>query len=206
MDSASAQTDLEFVKQIVEKTSQRIDAHAFHSVHWGVIVLIWYPIANWFWLEGMTTWYIAIGIASVLLGTVLSVWRGAATVKNPRLAGANTFISNQLSTIVFANLIAGFVLSAIAPATDFIAGPNVPIIWGLVYANMAFMMGVTYSLDFLVSGIAIFAGCIIAVFLQPYNGFILGPFMGLGMIIPGLRAEARIRLLTSTGPAPETAG
>ncbi|MHC4077603.1 MAG: hypothetical protein ACYST0_04070, partial [Planctomycetota bacterium] len=51
METANAQQDLAFVKDIVQKTSQRIDAHAFHCVHWGLIVLVWYPVANWFGIQ-----------------------------------------------------------------------------------------------------------------------------------------------------------
>ena len=97
-------------------------------------------------------------------------------------------------------LIAGLMLSVLAPATGFIDGPNVPIIWGLVYANMAFMMGVAYSIDFLVSGIVIFIGSAVAILLPQFNGYILGPVMGLGMIVPGLRAEARVRRILESEP------
>ena len=201
MDTSSAQSDLAFVKDIVQKTSQRIDAHAFHAVHWGLIVLIWYPLGNWFWHQDMLAWYIGIGVASVVLGTILSIWRGAKATRSPRLAGGNTFVSRQLAHIAVGCLLAGFALSWVAPASGFIAGENVPIIWGLVYANMTFMMGVTYSRDFLISGIAIFLGCIAAIVFQDHNGYILGPCMGFGMLIPGLRAEARVRRLAAVDPA-----
>lgn len=197
MERAEARTDLDFVKDIVQRTSQRIDAHAFHCVHWGWIVLIWYPLANWFQDQNMMPWYVGAIIVSLLVGTVLSAVRGAAAARNPRLPGGNTFVSTQLARIAFANIIAGFILSSAAPATGFVDGPNVPVIWGLVYANMAFMIGLAYSRDFVISGIAIFAGCVLAMLLPQYNGYILGPFMGLGMIIPGMRAEARVRAFTA---------
>ena len=213
MDTANAQSDLALVKGIVQKTSQRIDAHAFHCVHWGLIVLLWYPLANLcqqqydiapeaeksFWFA----WLLGIGIGSVTLGSLLSAFRGAKAARDPRLPGGNEYISRQLQSIAGSNILAGFALSWAAPATGFIDGPNVSIIWGLIYANMAFMMGVAYSRDFLVSGLFIFAGCIAAIVLQPFNGYILGPCMGLGMIIPGLRAEARVRRLVQTIPATE---
>ncbi len=203
MDSENAERELAFVKDIMQRTSQRVDAHAFHSVHWGVIVLVWYPLGNWFNQQNMMSWYIGISVASLLVGAGLSVWRGARVARNPRLAGGNTFVSCQIARIAFANLIAGFVLSFIAPATGLIAGANVPIIWGLVYANMAFMMGVAYSIDFIISGVFIFVGALLAILMPAYNGYILGPFMGLGMIVPGLRAEARLRSLLSSDPVPE---
>lgn len=199
MQRAEAENELDFITGIVHRTSQRIDAHAFHCVHWGWIVLIWYPLANWFARQGMMAWYAGTIVVSVLLGTALSVWRGAAESRHPRLPGGNTFVSAQLGRIVAGNLVAGFVLSFAAPATGFVDGPDVPVIWGLVYANMAFMMGVAYSRDFMISGVAIFVGCMLAMLWPQYNGYILGPFMGLGMIVPGRRAEARVRALLREG-------
>ncbi|MFQ5504556.1 MAG: hypothetical protein ACE5F1_07125 [Planctomycetota bacterium] len=204
MDSQSAQQDLALVKDIVQKTSRRIDAHAFHCVHWGVIVLIWYPLANWFWHRGMLPWYIGIGVLSVVLGMTLSAVRSIRLGRNPRLPGGNTFISRQLAGIAFANVIAGFVLSAVSPAAEpgleFIRGENIPILWGLIYANMAVMMGIAYNRDYLVSGTLIFLASVAAILFQDYNGYILGPFMGFGMLIPGLRAEARVRELQRGDP------
>ncbi|MEM7204488.1 MAG: hypothetical protein AAF628_29795 [Planctomycetota bacterium] len=208
MARSDAQNDLAFIKQVVARTSQRIDAHAFHCVHWGWIVLLWYPIGNWLWLRDAAGPYIGLGVAAVIVGVILSAVRGARAARQPRVAGGNAVVEHQLRMIAFANLVAGGVLSAVSPAVtgaEFIRGENVPIIWGLVYANMAFMMGVAYSRDFLVSGVVIFAGCVLAIVLQQYNGYILGPFMGLGMLVPGLRAEARVRRLAAQGPAPALA-
>lgn len=218
METAHAQQDLAFIKNIVQKTSQRIDAHAFHCVHWGLIVLIWYPLANWFWhqwisakavsnADAMTFWltcYTGIGVSAIILGSLLSAIREFRAVRNPRLPGENTLISQQLAKIAIGNIVAGFVLSAVAPAIagqEFIRGENIPILWGLIYANIAFMMGVAYSRDFVISGVLIFAACVVAIFLQEYNGYILGPVMGLGMLVPGLRAEARVRQLQAAGAA-----
>ena len=203
MDSASAKGELTFVKDIMDKTSQRVDAHAFHFVHWGLIVLIWYPLGHWFGLQGQMDWYIGIGVASLVLGVTLSMWREIRLSRKSRLPGENTFIGRQVSRITFANVVAGAALSILAPATGVVDGPDVPIIWGLVYANMAFMMGVAFSTEFLISGIAIFCGTLVAILLPQFSGYILGAVMGLGMIIPGLRAESRVRQLVTSEPIPE---
>ncbi len=200
MDSTQARNDLEVVKAIVQRASQRIDAHGFHSVHWGVIVLIWFPLANWYQLQGNATGYLWSGIAALTLGAGLSIWRGITMGCRPRLPGGNTFVSSQIAWIAGGNLVAGGALSVLAPMTDFIHGTNVPVIWGLIYANMAFMMGVAYCKDYLISGICIFIGCALSILFQQYSGYILGPFMGLGMIIPGARAEARVRRFLSDSP------
>ena len=67
--------------------------------------------------------------------------------------------------------------------------------WGLAYAGMTFTVGLVYRREFLWSAAAIFAAVLLAIALPKWNGFLLGPAMGLGMIIPGVRAERRVRRL-----------
>ena len=40
----------------------------------------------------------------------------------------------------------------------FIPGPFVPVVWGFVYANMAYMVGVVYAREYLVAGAVICVG------------------------------------------------
>ena len=197
MDRQAASADIDYIKGVMRRTHARIDTHSFHSVHWGVIVLIWYPLANWFWHQGQTKAMIGIGIGSVVLGMALSGIREALHQKKPRLGGENTFISRQVVLIVYSCITAGAALSVAGPSLRFIAGENVPIIWGFVYANMAFMLGVVYTREYLFAGAAIFLGCIVAMALPYYNGYILGVFMGFGMIVPGVMGERRVRALVA---------
>lgn len=193
MERAEANRDLEFIRRVVERASLRIDAHGFHNVHWGIIVLVWYPLANVFERLGDPMWQIPLGIVAVALGSALSWWRETVLSRRPRLPGENVYLTGQVKTIVAGCIAAGVLLSFLMPATGFIAGRNVPVLWGLVYANLAFMTGVVINRDFLVSGVVIFAGVVAALLVPHWNGCILGPFMGIGMIVPGLRAERRVR-------------
>lgn len=195
MNAGSAIQDLDFIKNVVRRTDQRVDPHAFHYIHWGLIVLIWYPLSNLFEHQGRTNAMIWLGVGSVVLGMTLSMVREMMLSRKPRLPGENTFISRQMMLITFGCLAIGFVFSAVGPSTGFIEGRNVPVIWGLVYAVMAYMLGVVYRPGFLYGGIAIFAAVILAMIFPQYNGYILGPAMGLGLIIPGVRAELRVRTL-----------
>lgn len=188
--------DLEFIRKVVERTDRRIDPHAFHFVHWGALVLLWYPLGNWFQSRDQIGAVIGLSIGCVALGMTLSAVREALLSRRPpRLAGENTFISRQVMIITFASIGAGAVLSGVAPGFGLIDERNIPVVWGLVYANLAAMVGVVYRHEFLWSGLAIFGGCVLAIALPDYNGYILGPFMGLGMIVPGLMAERRVRRL-----------
>ena len=197
VDQDRAQGDLAFLEDLLRRTSERVDPHAFHYVHWGWIVLVWYPLANVFQLTGRASWQLPLGIAAVLLGFTLSAVRERRLVRSPRVVGEDTHVSRQLALVTAANIGAGFLLSAFGPATGWIAGPDVPIVWGLVYANLAFTTGVVYRRDFLPWAAVILAGTVLAMLLRDYQGLILGAAMGVGMIVPGLAAERRVRALAA---------
>lgn len=190
-----AQEHVAFIHEVVRKTDQRVDPHAFHYVHWGAIVLVWYPLSTWLQSRGHVTAMIVVGVVSFVGGMVLSMLRELRLKRIPRVLGENTYLSNQLAWITVVFIGAGIVLSAVGPASGFIDGLHVPTVWGLIYAAMASTIGVVYRRAFLVSGGVIFATAITAMFLPHINGYILGPAMGLGMIIPGRQAEARVRAL-----------
>lgn len=194
-NAAAAAQDLDFIRDVVQRTDRRVDPHAFHYVHWGAIVLLWYPLSNWFQLQDNRTAMFVLGVAAGVLGGLLSTVREIRLQKKPRLEGENTFLSNQMMLVTFASIGGGIVLSAIGPAFGFIDGPDVPILWGVVYANMAVMLGIIYRRAFLYAGLFIFAGTVAAIIVPQYSGFILGPSMGLGMIVPGLQAEKRVKRL-----------
>ncbi len=195
MESSQASADLEFVRSVMDRTQRRIDTHAFHTIVWGCIVLVWYPLGNYFLQIGNKTAYIWLIPICLVLGGAIGGFLEYRRSKNPLLEGENTFVSRQVLWITWGTLAPAMVLSVVAPATHLIHGSNVPILWGLAYANMAFVIGVIYSREFMISGVVIFVGAIAAMFAQKYNGYILGPFMGVGMMIPGVIAERRVRAL-----------
>lgn len=200
-DRDSAARDVRYIREVIERTHRRIDPHAFHFVAWGAIVMVWYPLTNLLERAGRMDLYAWTCVAAVLLGTALSLaleWRLERRGVASRPGAGDSFVARQVATIAAACVAAGVALSALGPALQFIEGRNVPIVWGLVYAVMAFMLGVVYSREWLWAGAAIFAGSVAAMALPQWNGVILGPVMGLGMILPGLAAERRVRRMAET--------
>ncbi len=189
MEREEAAGDLRHLEEVLRRARAQIDPHAFHFVHWGWIVLVWYPLANVFELMGKPWWQLPLGVGAFAFGMTLSAVRERRLVTTPRVAAADPTLARQLRTIVAVTLGATFVLSGLAPAIGLIDGRNVPILWGLAYANIACMTGVVYRREFLWAGLVIFASACVAMVLAPWNGLILGPVMGLGMILPGRRAE-----------------
>lgn len=191
----NAGDDLRYIRDVLHRTEQRVDPHAFHYVHWGAIVLVWYPLATFLAHRGRMDLYAGVGIAALALGVLLSVVREKRLSRHPRLEGGNTFLARQVARITFLTLVGGIVLGVVAPATGFVAGPDVPVLWGLTYAVMATMIGVVYRRSFLYAGVLIFAASLAAMALPAWNGYILGPAMGLGLMVPGLQAERRVRAM-----------
>ena len=205
MDARDAAKDLEFIRTVMERARRRIDPHAFHFVHWGAIVLVWYPAANLLQRRGEGGAALAVGVAALLLGGLLSGIREARLSRRPRLPGEDEHVSGQVLKIVWGTLGAAALVSFAAPATGFLPGESIPVVWGIAYANLAFMTGVVYSREYLWSGAAILAGCVLAMAVPEWNAAILGPFMGLGLMVPGLQAERRVKEMAKEaahGPLP----
>jgi hypothetical protein len=199
-DSATA--DLEFIASVMRRTQTAVDPHAFHFILWGSLVLVCYPLLNWLQDSDSLAAMAWVGGGALAIGALGSFFTEMRLAKKPRVAAEDTFVTKQIVMVVWANLVPGILVSSFGPATGLVDGRYIPVVWGLLYANMAFMVGVVYLREYLIAGIAIGVGALLAALNVDYAGYILGPFMGLGMIVPGIIAERRVgRLAKETGGA-----
>jgi hypothetical protein len=194
-ETAGPAEDLHFIRSVLERTQARIDPHAFHFVVWGALVLVAYPLINWFGLLGrgdLQAWTGGGMLVAGFLASSLFEWRLKG---RSRLEGENTFVSRQVMQLVFYHIGVAFFVSAAGPASGFVPGPFVPHVWGFTYASMMYTIGVVYTREYMAAGFVILVGTAIALFHERYAGMILGPFMGLGAIVPGIIAERRVARL-----------
>lgn len=187
--------DLQFIRGIVERTQARIDPHAFHFVLWGALVLVGYPLLNWFDLMDRGDLRTRVGLGMLALGVLGSFLLEARLKARSRLEGENTFVSRQVVLLVSYHIGVAAFLSAAGPISGYVPGPFVPILWGFTYASMMYTIGVVYTLEYTIAGFAILLGTMVALFHVRYAGMILGPSMGLGAIVPGVIAERRVARL-----------
>ncbi|MBU1677169.1 hypothetical protein KKA85_15480, partial [bacterium] len=124
-----------------------------------------------------------------------SIVRETRLSRRPRLEGGNTFIGDQVKLITAFCIGAGLFFSILGPRLGLLPDAGISIVWGFAYAVLAFMLGVVYTREYLYAGVAIFAGSVLAMLFPLYMGYILGPFMGLGLMVPGLMGERRVRKL-----------
>src|SRR5687768_8932713 len=167
--SDAARGDLAYIRDVMERTERRIDPHAFHFVHWGLIVLVWYPLGNWFELQGrldLVGWLVGAALA---LGITLGIVREALLARRPRLEGDNTFVAQQVKVAALGHVTAAVVLTVVAPALGAFHPHHIPTVWGFAYAGMAFAVGLVYRREFLWSAAAIFAVAVLALVLPKWN-------------------------------------
>ena len=117
MEKNAAAADLDFIASIIQRTQRRIDPHAFHYVLWGVLVLVCYPLLNWFQNAGNVPAMGWVGGSALLVGALGSTLTELRLARRPRLAGENTFVSKQVALITWANVGPGILLSAVGPAS-----------------------------------------------------------------------------------------
>ena len=190
--------DLQFIRRILESTQARIDPHAFHFIVWGALVLVAYPLANWFDLAGRGDLRNWVGVGMLGAGILLSFLLEMRLKGRSRLEGENTHVSRQVVLLDSYHIGLASFLSAVGPWTGYIPGPFAPVLWGFTYASMMFTIGVVYTREYTVAGLAILLGAAIALFQVRYAGIILGPFMGVGLIVPGIVAERRVSRMRTT--------
>jgi len=195
MDADHAAGDLDVIRRVLDATHRRVDPHMFHFILWGIVVLLWYPLANWFELRGESRFQgilmgVAMGVGT--LGSFVGEWLAH---RSPRLKSSNTQLADQCVRLVWMFMGAAGILSAVLPLANPGAARFIPHLWGFAYSLMAITLGIVYSAEFFWSGLGIFAAAVAALFLLPYWGFILGVAMGLGILIPGVIAERRVSRL-----------
>jgi len=199
MDRDDALEDLRVIRRMLEQTHRRIDPHLFHFIIWGVVVLCWYPTVNVLELTGKESRVGAVCAIAIGAGVALSSTFGYLAGRRQRLRAANSQLARQIQGVVATFVLSGIMLSGLLPTIQEGAERFIPHLWGFLYAFMVMILGVIYSRQFFVFGIAIFLASIAALAVMRYSGFILGGFMGLGLLIPGIIAERRVaRMIRET--------
>ncbi len=195
MEQHDPVADLAYIRRVLAQTERRVDPHAAHFLIWGLLVLVSYPAMNALCLAGSFKTTAIVGACALAIGIVGSMVLGARLKANPRLEGQNTHVAAQVQWIVFANLVVALIVGSAGPGIGWIHPQSTPVVWGFAYANMAFMLGVVYRPEYRLAGGAILCATLAAMTWMRYSGFILGPAMGLGMIVPSWMAERRVALI-----------
>ena len=126
MDSNAAANDLKYIRNTILRASHRIDPHLFHAVHWGVLVLVTYPMLTWLFAADQNTAAAWVGIGGAALGVLLSAVGEFRLRGKSRVRAANTHIETQVGMIFVGTIVPAVILSALLGER---LGPPAPRAW-----------------------------------------------------------------------------
>ena len=191
MDKNQLAEDIKFMRRIVERTHRRIDPGAPIMITWGTICMIGMPGTQWLVNHGMQDWIGRMWIGLSAIGFALTLLFVYQIRKRELAHGVSSVISGQIGlvwNILWPN---GVLWTVLGLYTDPYGGPG--FLWAALYGIGLSMMGILYSKEWLIAGIAVFISIPIAKFALPYSYTILGVVMGLACIVPGMIALRRMR-------------
>lgn len=191
MKKVQAREDLQWIDKILSMTHRRVDPHLFHAIIWGAVVLFWYPLMNYFFIAHPHL-VMPTMIFFITVGAITSFAYEIRTAIKPRMKAENTQLSRQIAAIAWIFVGFGTLLSILISTVY----PNnysaLYFVWGSLYFLMLATWGVFYSREFLWCCPFPLLGVVFALLWPHYAGFILGPTMGMGILIPGIIAEKRV--------------
>ncbi len=194
MNEEQAARDLALVRRVIEATQRRVDPQMFHFVIWGVIVLVWYPLESWLGSHGQGEWQAAVGIAALVLGSVLSVVGGFLANRQSRLPAGDPTFALRIAYVCWVFIGTGAVCSVVGGVIG-VDTRWMPHLWGLIYALMLMVLGTIYATECFWLGLFALIGTLVAAANLPLAGYIIGGSIGPAAIIAGLVAEYRVRRL-----------
>jgi hypothetical protein len=183
--------NLQFMRLAIEKTRRDFDPGAAIFITWGLLCLIGYTathflIAQQAYDKINTVWFSLYGI-----GVPSSIFFGYRISKRQNMQGVVPYIYIQIAWIWGIMIVSGIAFGTFGLGRSFFNDIN--FLWAWIYAISLSMTGVVYSKEWLMGGIAIFAGMVAAVFLKQYACLILGFAMCAGCVIPSLITQKRLR-------------
>lgn len=211
MENSKIAEDLKFMRSMIERTQRQIDPGAPSIIVWGIVCIIGYCGTQWLLVHAKHGYDFNIlwGIL-YLFGFSLSWFFDHRLKKRMIAKGIKSYISKQINWVWAILVINGIVWGCLIffnnmhLAHGTLDGKafvevylrslrSVMFLWAGIYGIALTMMGILYSKEWLIAGIAVFVSIVIATFVRPYSYIILGIVMGLGCIIPGLIAIRRQR-------------
>ena len=183
--------NLQFMRLAIEKTRRDFDPGAAIFITWGLLCLIGYTathflIAHQAYSKINTVWFSLYGI-----GVPLSMFFGYRISKRQNTQGVVPYIYIQIGWIWGIMVASGIVFGTFGVGRSFFS--DISFLWAWIYAISLSMTGVVYSKEWLIGGLGIFAGMVVAVFVEPYAYLILGFAMCAGCVIPSLITQKRLR-------------
>jgi hypothetical protein len=183
--------NIRFMRSAIEKTRQDFDPGTAIFITWGLLCLVGYTathflIANQDYAKINTVWF-----SLYWIGIPLSVFFGYRLSRRQENRGFVPYIYIQIGWIWGVMIISGVIFGNFGLGRAFFT--DLHFLWAWIYAIALSMTGIVYSKEWLMGGIGIFIGMLVAVFIKEYAYLILAIAMCAGCVIPSLITQKRLR-------------
>jgi len=193
-EKEKALDDLKIIRSMMDRTKEAIDPAAPILILWGIIVFLGNVTTHFLVSDknlhvyiGYTWW--ALATVGIIVSAIMGYKIGLRRYKY----GINYYASRQLALIWTILVPIGIIWSILGPRTGVFPYEGMSVFWALLYCIGIYVMGIFYSREFIIGGIAIFIGTILSVIFGEYHSIIVGVFMGSGTAIPAIVAHRRFK-------------
>ena len=193
MENKDLSEDLKFMRSAIEKTRRDFDPGAIGMVAWGVACFLGYTATHFLATPTHYKWILPIWMLLLITAGCVNAICDVRIRKREKRAGRVPLLSKQIGWVWAVAVLHGVVWSTLGLFGDWYGGPG--FLWALIYSIALSATGIIYSKEWLLGGIGVFVGMVIAFFVKQYAYLILGLVMGLGCIIPAIIAHRRYRRL-----------
>ena len=192
VDDYSAADNLKFLRSVMERIHRKIDPGWPIMIVWGLIFMIGFPAATFVKVRQLDSWKWPLYLVLVAVGLSMAIYFVAKATLRERNAGVISQLSKQIYGIWFILTANGIIWTCLGLFRDHIGGFG--FLWAAIYGIALAMMGILYSKEWLLGGIAIFFAILAAFFINSYYAYvILGIATGLACIIPAIIAQRSYR-------------
>ena len=183
--------DLKFMRSVIEKTCGRIDPGWPIMITWGLILMVGFPLLYFLKIRQLDNWLWHIQWLLVVIGFSISIYFVSKAIKREKKSGMISKLSKQIYWIFIILSANGIIWTCLDLFRDHIGGFG--FLWTAICGIELSMIGILYSKEWLIGGIAIFVGIVAAYFTEPYAYVILGIVTGLACIIPTIISQRNYR-------------
>jgi len=183
--------DLKFVRSAIEKGYRRIKPETHLAVMWGLICMITYIGVHFLIQFHLSKWIAALYLSLLAFGLFCTLATMLRIIKRQRKDGFAPRLVKQVAWIFGVIMLPIIFWDRMGLFNKIFCGSG--FMYAMALAMHLSILATLHSKIWLLGGILIFAGMLLAFFIKDYPLIILGLATGSGCIIPGIIVERNYR-------------
>jgi len=187
--------DLQFIRSMIAKTHREIDPGISMFIAWGILFMVGYIGTHILIAENATRLINSMWFTIYAIGFPLSAFLIYRLIKRQKNEGIVSNIYIQICQLWCILGTIGIVWINFGLGKNFLG--DISFVWAWILAVGLCMMGIIHLRLWLISGLGVFIGIAVAVFVPDYQFIVLGTTLGIGFIVPAVVIYLRLRGLNT---------